>query len=167
MCVIFKFCSLVMKTIRISSSGVATLHVRWHNGVVICLLLSYSDLTSEKPQGGYDDDGASISPPAVACENCNSFPYPCTSQLPPPPPPHKGSSIYAAPPPPLPTAPVGNNCPPVAPVTCCQYTPPNPMPNYGYPYSYGNYTQSSSVSRTQCWSFMMKLLIPFVYVFGV
>ncbi|KAK1439762.1 hypothetical protein QVD17_05582 [Tagetes erecta] len=134
-------------------------------------LLSNSDLTSEKHQDGYDDGVSILSPPPppVACSNCNGCPNPCTPQplQPPPPPPRKGSVIYAAPPPPS----GGANCPPVAPVTCCQYTPPNPygptnpMPNNGYPYDFGNYTQSFSFSTTPC--LVMMLVVPFVYVFGV
>lgn len=133
--------------------------------------LCNSDLTSEKHQGGigYDDGVSILSPPPVACSNCNGCPNPCTPQplQTPPPPPRKGSAMYAAPPPPL----GGVNCPPVAPVTCCQNAPPNPfappnqMPNNGYPYDYGNFTQSFSFSTNPC--LVMMLVVPFVYVFGV
>ncbi|KAI3675139.1 hypothetical protein L1987_84724 [Smallanthus sonchifolius] len=131
-------------------------------------LPSYSNLTSEKqkPQGGYDDDGVSISPPTVGNSYSCPYPYPCTPQPlqppPPPPPRRRGSAIYAAPPPPQ----AATNCPPVAPVTCCQNTPPNPMPNNGYPFDYGNYTQSSSFSRIPC-SLIMMWMLPFVCLFGV
>lgn len=105
-----------------------------------------SDLVSEKPQDGYGD-GVSVTPPPGGCQ------YSCTPAQPvqPPPPPE----IYGGPPPPA--GRVGGNCPPVAPVMCCQNSPPNTMP-YGYP-NYGNYTESCSfLSRPSYVWFVLLLL---------
>ena len=86
-------------------------------------------LCAEKTQDTYSDGLA----PPNACANCTLCQYPCNAQPPPP----SGYESYGAPPPPLPPAQV--NCPPSAPVQCCQYSPPAP---YSY-YPYNNYTGSS------------------------
>lgn len=117
---------------------------------IFCSFVTISNSVSKKPQDGYGDGVTSGSPPA-ACQ------YSCTPQQPQqPPPPRGGSSIYAAPPPP---------CPPVAPIMCCQNAPPTPPTPYGYPNTYGNYTESYGFSSTP--SFGMMLLVPFVFVLGV
>ncbi|KAL7593107.1 hypothetical protein Lser_V15G34913 [Lactuca serriola] len=136
-------------------------------------LVSNCNSISKKPQDGYGD---AVSPPA-ACENCSLCQYSCTPQTrppppqlpggseiytapPPPPPPQMpgGSDIYAAPPPPAHH--VGVNCPPVAPVICCQNSPPMP---YTYPNN-GNYSESSHFSSSPC-SLMLLLLLLSVFLF--
>ncbi|KAL2523543.1 Uncharacterized protein Adt_08597 [Abeliophyllum distichum] len=87
-------------------------------------------ISTAKPDGGGYGDGTS-SP--STCTNCTICPYPCRSQPPPPP---SGYQSYGSPPPTSPVAQV--NCPPAAPVQCCQqYAPSTP---FYYPYS--NYSGS-------------------------
>ncbi|KAL4555352.1 hypothetical protein LXL04_037970 [Taraxacum kok-saghyz] len=137
-------------------------------------LLSNCNSISKIPQDGHGDG---ISPPP-GCENCALCQYPCTPQPQQPPPPQLpggseiytappppeipgGSDIYAAPPPPAPH--VGVNCPPVAPVICCQNSPPMP---YIYPNN-GNFSDSADFSSSPC-SLMLLLLLPFfVFLFHV
>ncbi|KAI3509663.1 hypothetical protein L1887_25118 [Cichorium endivia] len=134
-------------------------------------LVSNCNSISKKPQDGSVNG---VSPPG-ACENCSLCQYPCTPQprLSPPQLPG-GSEIYTAPPPPqlpggsdinvAPPPPVGVNCPPVAPVICCQNSPPMP---YTYPNNnYGNYSESSRFSSSPC-SLMLLLLLPSVFLFNI
>nr|GEW13099.1 NUDIX hydrolase 2-like isoform X2 [Tanacetum cinerariifolium] len=127
------------------SSFVLPHFARWQNAAVIWHA-GVSNSISKKPQDGYGDGVTSVTPPA-ACQ------YSCTPQ--PPPPPRGGSSIYAAPPPP---------CPPVTPITCCQNAPPTP---YGYPNTYGNYTEISYGFLSTPSFVMMLVPVVAVSVFGV
>ncbi|GJR35517.1 hypothetical protein Tco_1211201 [Tanacetum coccineum] len=130
------------------SSLVLPHFARWQNAAVIWHA-GVSNSISKKPQDGYGDGVTSVTPPA-ACQ------YSCTPQQPPPP--RGGSSIYAAPPPP---------CPPVTPITCCQNAPPTPPMPYGYPNTYGNYTEISYGFLSTPSFVMMLVPVVAVSVFGV
>lgn len=101
---------------------------------VLLIFISTAKLDGDgNGNGGGYGDGVGISTPST-CTKCSICPYPCRSQPPSP----SGYHSYGAPPPPSPVAQV--NCPPDAPVQCCQqqYAPPTP-----FYYPYNNYSGST------------------------
>lgn len=100
---------------------------------VLLIFISTAKLDGDgNGNGGGYGDGVGISTPST-CTKCSICPYPCRSQPASP----SGYHSYGAPPPPSPVAQV--NCPPDAPVQCCQqqYAPPTP-----FYYPYNNYSGS-------------------------
>lgn len=115
-------------------------------------------------------DGEVVPPPPAAdqdnhssgdgnCGNCTICPYTCHT---PPPPPATGGGYpsYGAPPPPSAQA----NCPPAAPVQCCQNTPPSPYTSPPSPFysPYGNNSGSVATVKTVIYMSLVVYFVSFI-----